>query len=39
LGGQASRAVANFPVLDVGIQPEVAQADWRLQIHGLVENR
>jgi len=23
----------------VGIQPEVAQADWRLQIHGLVENR
>ena len=32
------REVANFPVLDMGIQPEVAQADWRLKIHGLVEN-
>jgi DMSO/TMAO reductase YedYZ molybdopterin-dependent catalytic subunit len=32
------RKVANFPVLDMGIQPEVAAADWRLKIHGLVEN-
>ena len=32
------REVTNFPVLDMGIQPEVAQADWRLKIHGLVEN-
>ena len=32
------REVKNFPVLDMGIQPEVAQADWRLKIHGLVEN-
>ena len=32
------REVANFPVLDMGIQPEVARADWRLKIHGLVEN-
>ena len=31
------REVANFPVLDMGIQPEVVQADWRLKIHGLVE--
>ena len=31
------REAANFPVLDMGIQPEVAQADWRLKIHGLVE--
>ncbi|MDC0142919.1 molybdopterin-dependent oxidoreductase [Verrucomicrobia bacterium] len=32
------REVTDFPVLDMGIQPEVAQADWRLKIHGLVEN-
>jgi DMSO/TMAO reductase YedYZ molybdopterin-dependent catalytic subunit len=32
------REVTNFPVLDMGIQPEVARADWRLEIHGLVEN-
>lgn len=32
------RKVANFPVLDMGIQPEVAPVDWRLKIHGLVEN-
>ena len=27
-----------FPVLDLGIQPEISTADWRLQISGLVEN-
>ena len=31
------REVTDFSVLDMGIQPEVAQADWRLKIHGLVE--
>ncbi|HJT81203.1 MAG TPA: sulfite oxidase-like oxidoreductase [Chthoniobacterales bacterium] len=29
---------AGFPVLDLGIQPEIALADWRLEIGGLVEN-
>ena len=32
------REVKNFPVLDMGVQPEVAREDWRLKIHGLVEN-
>jgi DMSO/TMAO reductase YedYZ molybdopterin-dependent catalytic subunit len=32
------REATNFPVLEMGIQPEVARADWRLKIHGLVEN-
>ena len=32
------REVAYIPVLDMGIQPEVAPVDWRLKIHGLVEN-
>ena len=27
-----------FPILDLGIKPEVALADWRLEIGGLVEN-
>ena len=32
------REVTNFPVLDMGIQLEVARPDWWLKIHGLVEN-
>ena len=32
------RLVHNFPVLDLGIQPEVPLAQWELKIHGLVEN-
>jgi DMSO/TMAO reductase YedYZ molybdopterin-dependent catalytic subunit len=27
-----------FPVLDLGIQPEVSLSDWRLKVGGLVEN-
>jgi DMSO/TMAO reductase YedYZ molybdopterin-dependent catalytic subunit len=27
-----------FPVLDLGIQPEIAPADWRLKVDGLVGN-
>ena len=32
------RQVRNFPVLDLGLQPEVALDQWELKIHGLVEN-
>src|SRR5215212_9099669 len=30
---------SGFPVLDLGIKPEISLTDWRLQILGLVENR
>jgi DMSO/TMAO reductase YedYZ molybdopterin-dependent catalytic subunit len=33
------REVKNWPVLDLGIQPEVTPANWRLDVDGLVENR
>jgi DMSO/TMAO reductase YedYZ molybdopterin-dependent catalytic subunit len=29
---------AGFPVLDLGIQPEISLGDWRLDVGGLVEN-
>lgn len=29
--------VTNWPVLDLGIQPDVTPADWRLTVDGLVE--
>ncbi len=32
------RLVTNFPVLDLGVKPAVSAADWRLKIHGAVEN-
>jgi DMSO/TMAO reductase YedYZ molybdopterin-dependent catalytic subunit len=32
------RQVENWPVLDLGIQPAVATADWQLVVDGLVEN-
>ena len=32
------RQVHNFPVLDLGIQPEVSLDKWELKIHGHVEN-
>ena len=32
------RQVQNFPVLDLGIQPEVALDQWALKIHGKVEH-
>ncbi|QJE74420.1 sulfite oxidase-like oxidoreductase [Aerophototrophica crusticola] len=32
------REVKNWPVLDLGIQPEIATGDWELAIDGLVEN-
>jgi DMSO/TMAO reductase YedYZ molybdopterin-dependent catalytic subunit len=32
------RRVKDWPVLDLGIQPEVATEHWRLTIDGLVEN-
>jgi DMSO/TMAO reductase YedYZ molybdopterin-dependent catalytic subunit len=32
------RLVNNFPVLDLGIQPEVPLDKWELKVHGLVEN-
>lgn len=30
--------VTDFPVLDLGIQPEISHANWALRIHGKVEN-
>src|SRR6266705_3231058 len=32
------RLVHNFPVLDLGLRPEVALDKWELKIHGHVEN-
>ncbi len=32
------REVFNFPVLDLGVQPEVPLNQWSLKIHGKVEN-
>jgi DMSO/TMAO reductase YedYZ molybdopterin-dependent catalytic subunit len=32
------REVKNWPVLDLGVQPEVKPENWRLQVLGLVEN-
>jgi DMSO/TMAO reductase YedYZ molybdopterin-dependent catalytic subunit len=32
------RLVTNFPVLDLGIQPDIPLDKWELKIHGLVEN-
>lgn len=32
------RRVDNFPVLDLGIQPEIELDQWALKIHGKVEN-
>ncbi|MCB1231707.1 MAG: sulfite oxidase-like oxidoreductase [Verrucomicrobiae bacterium] len=31
-------AKEKFPVLDLGIRPEIPEEDWRLRIGGLVEN-
>lgn len=33
------RLVTNWPVLDLGIQPDVPRADWRLSVDGAVVNR
>jgi DMSO/TMAO reductase YedYZ molybdopterin-dependent catalytic subunit len=30
--------VSDFPVLDLGIKPELPDTEWRLKIHGEVEN-
>jgi DMSO/TMAO reductase YedYZ molybdopterin-dependent catalytic subunit len=32
------REVKNWPVLDLGVQPEIAPADWSLAVDGLVAN-
>ena len=32
------REVKNWPVLDLGVQPEIALAEWRLSVDGLVGN-
>jgi len=32
------KEVKNWPVLDLGVQPDVKLANWRLQIMGLVDN-
>ena len=32
------RQVHNFPVLDLGVRPSVSLSEWRLKIHGHVEN-
>jgi len=32
------RQIHNFPVLDLGMQPEVPLDKWELRIHGKVEN-
>jgi DMSO/TMAO reductase YedYZ molybdopterin-dependent catalytic subunit len=31
------RLVANWPVLDLGVQPDVTKEDWKLSVDGLVE--
>lgn len=31
------REVKDWPVLDLGVQPEISPADWRLAVDGLVE--
>ena len=31
------REVKNWPVVDLGIQPDIAMQDWRLQVDGLVK--
>ena len=35
---RASISPTGFPILDLGIKPEIALKDWRLEIGGLVEN-
>jgi DMSO/TMAO reductase YedYZ molybdopterin-dependent catalytic subunit len=32
------RLVSNWPVLDLGVQPDVTKDDWKLSADGLVEN-
>jgi DMSO/TMAO reductase YedYZ molybdopterin-dependent catalytic subunit len=32
------REVTHWPVLDLGLQPDVPKAEWRLTVDGLVEN-
>src|SRR5258708_5131100 len=32
------KLVTNWPVLDLGVQPDVKSENWRLRIGGLVEN-
>jgi len=32
------RLVSNWPVLDLGLQPDVTKEDWKLSVDGLVEN-
>jgi DMSO/TMAO reductase YedYZ molybdopterin-dependent catalytic subunit len=32
------RLVTNWPVLDLGVKPAIARADWRLKVEGLVAN-
>lgn len=32
------REVKTWPILDLGIHPEVTQAQWKLEVDGLVEN-
>jgi DMSO/TMAO reductase YedYZ molybdopterin-dependent catalytic subunit len=32
------RLVNNWPVLDLGVQPDVTKDDWKLSVDGLVEN-
>lgn len=32
------REVKNWPVLDLGVQPEVSTAQWKLVVDGMVEN-
>ena len=32
------KQVSNFPVLDMGIKPWIGTSEWRLRVHGLVEN-
>jgi DMSO/TMAO reductase YedYZ molybdopterin-dependent catalytic subunit len=32
------RLGTNWPVLDLGVQPDVTKADWKLAVDGLVEN-
>jgi DMSO/TMAO reductase YedYZ molybdopterin-dependent catalytic subunit len=31
-------AVKKWPVLDLGVQPDLSREEWRLEVGGLVEN-
>ena len=32
------KRVSNFPILDLGVRPNVNTANWKLRVYGLVKN-